>query len=137
MNKNLLIGLGATFLIGASFYVGTRYAGNTIPSRASVTGAFGGGTRTGANRGGLVNGEIIAKDDHSITIKMQDGSTKIVFISNSTQVSKSVSGTLTDLANQVNVTANGTPNSDGSVTAQFIQIRPASSTQAFFQGRGQ
>ncbi|MFH1207337.1 MAG: hypothetical protein V1668_01895 [Patescibacteria group bacterium] len=75
--------------------------------------------------GNFAAGEIIAKDDKSITIKLQDGGSKIVFLSDTTPVTKSAEGALTDLTIGQQVTASGTTNQDGSITAQNIQIRPA------------
>lgn len=82
----------------------------------------------GANRNGdgsFTVGQIIAKDDKSITIKSNDGSSKIVFFSDSTTIGKTTQGSATDLNNEENVMVNGQANPDGSITAQSIQIRPA------------
>jgi hypothetical protein len=86
----------------------------------------------GANEtnGGFATGQITAQDSTSITLKMRDGSTKIVFFSPSTSVGKSVSGAASDLAVGQNVMVNGTNNSDGSIAAQNIQIRPDQPAQA-------
>jgi len=85
----------------------------------------GGGFMVRNGGGGFTNGEIIRADSSSLTIKQQDGSTKTVYYSSSTTVSKMATGTTADLSVGTNVTANGTANSDGSVTATTIQIRPA------------
>lgn len=74
-------------------------------------------------RGNGTLGEIIAKDDKSITIKMTGGSTKIVYFSDKTTVAKNDKATAADLTNGKQVNVNGMANSDGSVTAESIQIR--------------
>ncbi len=73
-------------------------------------------------------GNVIAKDDKSITVQMPNGSTKLVFYSTSTKVMKSVDGNSSDLSNGENVLVTGTPNQDGSITGDTIQISPANAT---------
>jgi hypothetical protein len=118
-----------------SFYAGTFYSKSKTPSRGQFTGQpgmmgdrtqFGGemGTTRTARGGGVVMGEILSKDATSITVKAQDGSSKIVLVGGTTQVAKSAAGTQADLVAGTNVTVIGTTNADGSVTAQSVQIRP-------------
>jgi hypothetical protein len=114
-------------LVGGAFYGGTKYASGTnartIGNRQ--TGMAGGQfNRMGARAGGFTSGEIISKDPTSITIKMTDGSTKIVLVATSTQVMKSTSGAVSDLQKGTSVVVTGTTNTDGSLTAQSVQIRP-------------
>lgn len=146
MKKTILAVIITAVIVGAgAFYGGMKYDksknsasnlsaaafANLSPqerqARLQQMGANGQGIEQRSNRtnGGFVSGQIIAKDDKSITIKMQDGSSKIVFFSDSTSVMKSDSGNAADLANGQQVTITGTANQDGSVTAQNIQIRPA------------
>lgn len=74
--------------------------------------------------GGAVVGEIAAIDNDSLTIKLPDGSSKIINLSQSTTFSKTETGSKNDLKTGIRVAAIGTTNSDGSITAQNIQINP-------------
>ncbi len=131
MNKMILTAAVAAVVAGGgAFYAGMQYAKAQAPSRgAGQFQQFGGGQggrRNGSpSAGGFVGGEILSKDDKSITVKMRDGSTKIVFFSSSTSIGKVAEGTAADLAVGKQVTVMGMANSDGSVTAQSIQLRPA------------
>ena len=84
--------------------------------------------RMGQNNSGgaFENGEIISKDDKSITIKTREGSSKIIYFSNSTTIGKTVDGSVSDLNIGNQVMVNGKNDSSGVITAQNIQIRPKS-----------
>ncbi|MDP2860713.1 MAG: DUF5666 domain-containing protein [bacterium] len=69
-----------------------------------------------------VSGEIIGRDDKSITVKLQDGTSRIVMFSDNTPINKASEGTKEDLKVGEKVTVFGTENSDKSVTAQNIQL---------------
>lgn len=121
---------------GLSFYGGMQYQQSTLNAqRQQRAGSFGGAGGIGAGSFGgasggrgqaasMINGDIISSDDKSITVKTRDGGSKIVFFSGSTGITKSVDGVASDLATGKTVIVSGTPNSDGSVTAQTIQLRP-------------
>jgi hypothetical protein len=160
MKKIIPIFVIALVLVGSgSFYGGMKYqqgkksvvgandfANMTQEQRqqrfAQMGGQGGqGGQRTGAGAiranglGGGTVGEIIAQDDKSLTIKLRDGGSKIVFFSADTKIMKTDTGSLADLKVGQSVMANGAANADGSVTAQSIQLTanlpfsgPASST---------
>ena len=139
MKKTIPVFIIIAILVGAgAFYGGMKYAQSKSPTprsfqnmtqeqrqqlSANIGGVARNGTRNAAG-GGFSDGQIIAKDDKSITIKIPDGSSKIVFYSESTKIQKTADGTTTDLEVGQQVSANGTANSDGSLTAQTIQIRP-------------
>jgi len=114
---------------GVSFYGGTKYSagGNNAVKSSQNQGGNGDGGFRGRNGGGqgnnVVAGDILAKDDKSVTVKMRDGGSKIVFFSDSTEVMKSVKGTRDDLEVGKTLMSIGKPNPDGSFTAYSIQLR--------------
>ncbi|MFA6526208.1 MAG: hypothetical protein WCT26_02215 [Candidatus Buchananbacteria bacterium] len=131
----IVVGILAILVVGAgSFYAGTKYAlakrgggmmgGNFQPGQGGMN-PIGTAKNRQAAGASFVNGDIIAKDDKSVTIKMRDGGSKIVFFSSTCEVGKFVSGAITDLSVGNSVMINGKTNTDGSVTATSIQIRPA------------
>jgi|WetSurMetagenome_2_1015567.scaffolds.fasta_scaffold865082_1 hypothetical protein len=137
--KNIiLVSIIAIVVIGAGmFFAGMKYAGSRTPSspmRQSANGGPGlsggnskqnGGQKAAAsNAQGFLDGEIISKTDKSITVKAKDGSSKIVYFSDSTTVSKSAEGSVSDLDAGQQVIVNGKSGSDGTLSAQNIQIRP-------------
>lgn len=67
-------------------------------------------------------GEIIKKDSDSLTIKLRDGSTKLIFLTEKTSIIKAAKGNLSDLKEKENVFIFGVENSDGSITAENVQI---------------
>lgn len=77
-----------------------------------------GGPESGGN-----TGEIISKDDKSITIKSSDGSTKIIYYSDSTTISKNETVANSELTVGTNISAIGSTNTDKSVTAKNIIIQ--------------
>ena len=87
-------------------------------------GGFRGGRTGGQAGGGFASGEIISKDDKSVTIKLRDGGSKIIFLTDSAEIAKFTSGTIEDLEIGKTVAVNGKTNADGSITADSIQIRP-------------
>lgn len=115
-------------IVGAgSFFAGIKYQQS---KQSSSFRQFGGqqGQRmgVGGNRTGFrpVAGEIISSDDKSITVKLQDGSSKIVILSDQTQINKAETASKSALRTGEQVAVYGTENSDGSVTAQNIQLNP-------------
>jgi hypothetical protein len=138
MNKKIIAGVVALIIAGGLFYGGVKY-GQAQTSGGMTRGQLmmGQGAAAGFNRMGGMNrqggmmrmnfvaGEIISKDATSITIKLPDGGSKIVFLSASTTISKSVNGTIADLEVGKTVTVDGKTNTDGSVTAQGVQLRSA------------
>jgi hypothetical protein len=69
-----------------------------------------------------ISGEIIAQDDAGLTLKLADGSSKIILASDQTAVNKAMAGNKADLTVGTQITVFGQTNSDGSVAAQSITI---------------
>jgi hypothetical protein len=93
----------------------------------------GAGTARNGSRGGISGGfaagEIIAKDNTSVTVKLSDGGSKIIFFNQNTPITKSVGGSVADLKIGEQIIAQGTANQDGSLSSQSIQLRPAAPTK--------
>ena len=128
MDKTLKIIIAIIVLIivaGGAFYCGTLY---TKSQRPAFNGNFQGmrQNRTNADGASFISGNIISKDSSSITLQLPNSSgSKIIFYSDATPINKFASGSAADLSAGINVSVTGTANSDGSITAQSIQIRPA------------
>lgn len=125
INKTYLISIILAVILGAGgFFAGMKYQQSKSPRFGNFQGAGNGQFQQRAQGFRPVNGEIISADDKSITVKLQDGSSKIVLLSDSATISKSADATKADLKVGEKVAAFGTENSDGSVTAQNIQLNP-------------
>ncbi len=127
MNKNTIVTTVIALVIG----FGAGYVMHASPAPTPNAGGFArnggtGGMRGGA--GGFLSGTVASKDANSITINTRDGSSHVVLISPSTTVSKSVSGSESDISIGSNIIVSGTTNSGGSVSATLIQLRPATAT---------
>lgn len=121
--QNIFITLVLIFTFaGVGFYAGMKYQQSKRPQTRFGNfqpGQF--GQRQGFRP---VNGEIIAVDEESITLKLNDESSKIIFLTDNTTISKSSKGSKEDLKVGEKVAIFGVENSDGSVTAQNIQLNP-------------
>jgi len=84
----------------------------------------------------LTAGSITAMDSSSITLQLPNGNSEIVFYSTSTMVSEPQTVPVSDLKVGSNVAVGGTTNSDGSLTATSIQVRPAGVQGGFGGGKG-
>ena len=127
MKKNSIVITVVVALIVAvaAFYGGMQYQQKQRSNFATFRGGQNGQQFQGrGNFQGVrpINGEIISQDDKSITVKMQDGSSKIVILLDQTIINKASEGSKSDLKTGEKVAAFGTENSDGSITAQNISI---------------
>jgi len=139
VKKILPLTIVGIIVVGLVFFAGYKIGANkAIASRGNGPGGmFAGDMVNGGakNRGGanFVNGEVLSVDDKSITVKIQDGGSKIIFYSDTTEISKFASGIANDLEVGKTIMITGTTNSDGSVTAKTIQLRPETLGQSIPQ----
>ena len=135
MKKDKLIIVGsAVLLILLAFFGGLSYGKNSAGSKISKGGQFfagnlneqtpNGGMMRGGQTGGFTGGEVVSVDDKGFTVKLRDGSSKIVFLSGATEILKFATGTVSDIRVGEQVTVSGSANGDGSITAGSIQLRP-------------
>jgi hypothetical protein len=141
-SKTIFVTIAIAVLVGAgAFFAGMKYQQSKQPSfgrngnfTANGQGANGqtrGGGRMG---GGQVMGDILSADATSITVKLQDGSSKIVLFNDKTTVNKATEATTADLKTGEKVAVFGQTNTDGSVTATNIQLNPILRGQATGSG---
>jgi len=121
-------------LVGGIVY-GKSSAGTQAAGRSFASSTRSGALRTGTG-GGFVSGQIISVDANSMTVSLANGNSQVVFYSSSTQVMKPTVVPTSALTTGTRVMIGGTSNSDGSLTAQSIQVQTGSSGSGFGGGAG-
>lgn len=129
-NKMITIAVILTALVfgTAGFFGGRQYQKKQRPSFMNGQFQMGGNrqngnqARNGAAIGQPTSGEIVSLEDKTLTIKAQDGSSKIIVFSDSTKVNKTSEGARDDLKIGEQIMVIGTTGSDGTVTAQTISL---------------
>ncbi len=126
MKMSIVVMVVIALIVGAGgFFAGMKYQESRRPlgRLGNFQGARNGQSPQQFRQGFRpVNGEILSLDDKSITVKLQDGSSKIVLVSDTTSIYKASEGIKDDLKVGERVAVFGQENSDGSVTAQTIQL---------------
>lgn len=131
-NKGVVVMIAVAIITaGLGFYGGVQYqktkkitptgmrAGLPNGSGMPTTGKTG-TTRTGGNQ--PVSGEITSVDGGTITVKTQDGGSKIVVLSGSTKINLATEGSTSDLKKGDTVMVIGTTGTDGTITATTVSI---------------
>lgn len=130
--KNILLFITVLIIVGGgAFYGGMRYEQskkffpqdfqNFSPEQRQQFFLQREGQRVD---GRFLVGKVIGKDEKSLTLKMQDNSTRIVFFSDSTKISKTTEGKIDDIEIGKQIIVSGSQNSDGSYSAKTIQVSP-------------
>ncbi|HTR19111.1 MAG TPA: hypothetical protein VMH91_04025 [Candidatus Paceibacterota bacterium] len=138
MNKTawVTVVVVAVVFAGGGYYVGAK--AQTSPAPTSRFSGGGGATFVGRGGGGFGGGggatigTILQVGNGSITLQLPNSTsttattgTKIVLVGSQTQVQELQSVPVSSLSVGQTITVNGTANSDGSVTANSIQVLPA------------
>ena len=134
-NQTLLTIILIVVVGSGSFFAGMKYQQSKQSSRPDFASLR--GLRDGMNQQGgenlqpragqrMVRGEIIDKDEESITVKLPNESSKIVLVFENTIINKATEGSMADLEFGKEVAVFGQENSDGSVSATNIQLAPQS-----------
>jgi hypothetical protein len=134
MNKNTMMIVAVVLIIVAAaggFFGGMMYQKNQTPAfgasgtsgRGNYAARFGQNGQSAANFR-PVRGQVLSMSNNSLTVKLSTGSTEIVVLSGSTAYMQSTAASLSDIKTGDTVNVVGTANSDGSVTAQQVQINP-------------
>ncbi|MCG2690384.1 hypothetical protein L6252_03870 [Candidatus Parcubacteria bacterium] len=131
MKSKIMIIALVLFLVGGAsgFFGGVQYQKSKNPlSGMQRFGAMVAGTTGGSNqRRGLtegqtaVSGEVISKDETSLTLKLPDNSSKIILLTDSVSVRKTSESNIGEVALGEQIVVQGQQNQDGSVVAQSIQ----------------
>ena len=129
----------ATLIGGAGgFLGGMKFQEQQRPSLSSRTGTriMQGNTFQGQNTNGNmpigkegtmgrpVFGTVTSSDETSVTVSLEDGSSKIIMLSDQTTLTTSQSATKSDLKSGIKVSVIGKENTDGSLTATSIMLNP-------------
>ncbi len=126
-NKKTLVSAGLIVVIALGmFYIGAEYEKGKL-SKLNSTCSLGKAKKSSKKHSvvtpsaNAISGTITAKDDKTVTLKMADGTTKIVDYTAATTVGKNAKSTIADLVIGEEVTVSGQPNADGTFAADNIQ----------------
>ncbi len=134
-NQNIMVACAITAVVAG----GLGYVGGSRMTRAGRLDGF--GERSGrsiminrdqnkqGNGGGMmgrgaIQGEVTSKDDKTLTVKLSDGSSKIIILSDTTVYRASSESSLDKVEVGTSVAAFGTASSDGTTVATSIEINP-------------
>ena len=120
----IMVGVGAlSFFGGIQYQKNQSAAGRSFINNQQGTGRTGTGARRMGN-GQPVSGEILNMDDTTMTVKLTDGSSRIILFTNKTVFNKTATVEKSELKVGEKVGIFGISNPDGSVTAQNVQLNP-------------
>ncbi|MFZ2024878.1 MAG: DUF5666 domain-containing protein [Microgenomates group bacterium] len=141
-NPTIVLGIIAIACAALGFFGGMKYQQTKSPSfargglnnmqggmqnnsQAKQTGTTKNTNGIGKSFGGMQIGTIASMDETSLTVKLQDGSSKIVILSGTTTYKTMTDASKSDINVGDTIAISGSTNTDGSVSAQSIQLNPA------------
>ena len=95
--------------------------GGTTRNRGQFSGGPGGAGGAGG-RGGATAGTVQSVNGNTIAVTDAQGQTKTVTLESGTTITKSTTGSASDITTGETIVVRGTANSDGSTTAQSVSI---------------
>lgn len=117
-NNTIIMAVVSILILGIGFFGGVKYQqSQRNPNTFQFRQRFGDNTSS-------VRGQIIRNDNGNLTIKLSDGSTKIVIVPSSVTIYKTDNASVSDFKTNEEILIFGTQNSDGSITAQNVQLNP-------------
>jgi len=122
----ITVGVGALAFFGGMQYQKSQQSTSrnfTMGQQGTGRTGIGTGTRRTGN-GQPVSGEIINIDDSSLTVKLIDGSSRIVLLTEKTVFNKTATVVKSELKVGEKVGVFGAANTDGSINAQNVQLNP-------------
>lgn len=120
MKREILFLIILILVATAAFYGGMKYQQNKTPQRTF----FQREGQTTQMRERMLSGEVISKDEKSLTLKLPDGSTRIVFLSEKTEFLKMTEGNLSDIEVGKQIMIIGNQTTEGAFVAEQIQLSP-------------
>lgn len=120
MKREILFLIILILVATAAFYGGMKYQQSKMPQRIF----FQRGGQTIQAREGMFYGEVISKDEKNLTLKLPDGSTRIVFLSEQTEFLKTTEGDLNDIEVGKQIMIIGNQTIEGAFVAEQIHLSP-------------
>lgn len=122
----VILAFSVGFLVGKMGSSAPRqFAGGLNGENFGASSRGASSNRTG---GSFAAGKIASINGQTITLQLPNGSSEVVFFSSSTSIIKPATASASSLTEGLRVMVGGSSNSDGSLTAQTIQIQTGSST---------
>ena len=135
LNKKTIVIIAAALIVVSGitgFLIGKntakpKFNKNQIGLNGQFPGNNLGGSRItrGGNFGGtgMFQGEVLSKDASGITLKLNDGGSKVIIVPESANVYKMGKAAINDIEVGQSVSISGKQNEDGSVECRSIQIQ--------------